>query len=75
MPELDRLKEQIAYLKFWQGIMVVTDISLVGWIITAPGEEEIGIVVVGLLGVVLIAIGVLILHREIGRRITKVGDL
>jgi len=28
--ELDRLKEQLAYLKFWQGIMVVTDISLVG---------------------------------------------
>ena len=28
MSELDRLKEQLAYLKFWQGIMVVTDISL-----------------------------------------------
>ena len=23
MSELDRLKEQVAYLKFWQGIMVV----------------------------------------------------
>jgi len=27
MSELDRLKEQLAYLKFWQGIMVITDIS------------------------------------------------
>jgi hypothetical protein len=26
--ELDRLKEQIAYLKFWQGIMVVTENQL-----------------------------------------------
>jgi hypothetical protein len=34
MPELDRLKEQLAYLKFWQGIMVVTDISLVGWLVS-----------------------------------------
>jgi hypothetical protein len=33
MSELDRLKEQLAYLKFWQGIMVVTEISLVGWFI------------------------------------------
>jgi hypothetical protein len=29
VPELDRLKEQLAYLKFWQGIMAVTDIGLV----------------------------------------------
>ena len=28
--ELDRLKEQLVYLRFWLGIMVVTDISLVG---------------------------------------------
>lgn len=27
MAELDRVREQIAYLKFWQGIMVVTNIS------------------------------------------------
>ena len=33
MSELDRLKEQLAYLEFWQGIMVVTEISLVGWFI------------------------------------------
>jgi len=31
--ELDRLKEQVAYLKFWQGIVVVTDISLGGWLV------------------------------------------
>ena len=35
MPELDRLKEQVAYLKLWQGIMVVTDLSLVGWLASA----------------------------------------
>lgn len=32
MSKLERLKEQLAYLKFWQGVMVVTDISLVGWL-------------------------------------------
>ena len=33
MSELDVLKEKIAYLKLWLGIMVVTDISLVGWLL------------------------------------------
>ncbi len=75
MPELDRLKEQIAYLKFWQGIMVVTDISLIGWLISTPGNRNIGIVVIALSGVVVISVAVLILHRQIGRRISEVGDL
>ncbi len=35
MSELDHLKEQVAYLKFWQGIVVVTDISLAGWLISS----------------------------------------
>ena len=47
MSELDRLKEQLAYLKFWQGIMVVTDISLVGWLVsTADGARALTVVLV-----------------------------
>ena len=34
MSKLDKAKEQIAYLKFWLGVMVVTDISLVGWLVS-----------------------------------------
>lgn len=32
MSELDVLKERIAYLKVLFGILVVTEISLVGWL-------------------------------------------
>lgn len=34
MSELDLAKEEIAYLKLWLGIIVVTDISLVGWFVS-----------------------------------------
>jgi hypothetical protein len=30
MSELDMLKEKLAYLKLWLGILVVTNISLIG---------------------------------------------
>jgi hypothetical protein len=33
--ELDHLREEVAYLKFWLGIVVVTDISLAGWLISS----------------------------------------
>ena len=34
MSELDVAKEKIAYLKVWLGILVVTDISTFGWLIS-----------------------------------------
>lgn len=38
MSRLDKPQEQIAYLKFWLGVMVVTDISLVGWLVSNAGD-------------------------------------
>jgi hypothetical protein len=38
MAALDRTKEGLAYLRFWQGIVVVTDISIAGWSISAFGN-------------------------------------
>jgi hypothetical protein len=36
MSKLDVAKEQIAYLKLWLGIVIVTDISLMGWLLGLP---------------------------------------
>lgn len=75
MSELDRLKEQVAYLKFWQGIMVVTDISLVGWLVsTADGALPLTIAL-AIVGVVLLTFGIVMLHRQIERRIDHIGRL
>jgi len=75
MSELDRLKEQVAYLKFWQGIMVVTDISLVGWLVsTADGARPLT-VALAIVGVFLLTFGIVMLHRQIERRIDHIGRL
>ena len=31
MPELYALKEELAYLRLWLGMLAVTHISLIGW--------------------------------------------
>lgn len=75
MSELDRLKEQVAYLKFWQGIMAVTDISVVGWLVsTADGARPLT-VALAIVGVVLLTCGIVMLHRQIERRIEHIGKL
>lgn len=76
MPELDRLKERLAYLKYWQGIMVITDISLFGWLVSG-GSSTGGTVtlVVALIGVAALTSGIYVLHRQIDRRIDHIGKL
>ena len=75
MSELDRLKEQVAYLKFWQGVLVVTDISMIGWLASNVASTAAGTVALAIVSVVFITAGVVMLHRRIERRIDQVGDL
>jgi 4-hydroxybenzoate polyprenyltransferase len=74
MSELDRVREQIAYLKYWQGIMVVTDISLIGWLMTVPGPQ-VGIFALAFGGAIALTCGIYLLHRLIDRRIDELGRL
>ncbi|MGH8503970.1 MAG: hypothetical protein ACREVE_16205 [Gammaproteobacteria bacterium] len=75
MSELDIIREVIAYLKFWQGIMVVTDISIIGWLITSAGSASAGTVVLAIIGAGAITLGVFLLHRRIGEAIKSLRDL
>jgi hypothetical protein len=73
--ELDRVREQIAYLKFWQGIMVVTDISLVGWLITAADDATFALYAMALGTVAALSLGIMKLHRRIELRIEATARL
>jgi hypothetical protein len=75
MPKLERLKEQVAYLKFWLGIVVVTDISLVGWLIVSVDEADRLRIVLAVLGIVVLSFGVVVLHRQIDQRVERIGKL
>ena len=73
--ELDHLRKQLAYLKFWQGIVVVTDISLAGWLISSSGSAAAVTVFLAVAGLVLLSAGIVVLHRKIERRIDRMKEL
>ena len=74
MSELDRLREQIAYLKYAQGVFVVSDISLCGWLFSTS-DEPTYLHVFALLGIVVLSLAILALHRQIERCIQQIGRL
>ncbi len=75
MPKLDRLKEEVAYFKLWLGIVVLTDIGLVGWLIATADEADRLRTVLAVLGIVVLSFGVVALHRQIDQRVERIGKL
>ena len=65
MATLDRVREEIAYLKVWQGIAVVGGITLAGWVLSAPESAPPLTYGLAVAGVLLLTLMSLILHRQI----------
>jgi len=75
MSELDVAKEKIAYLKVWLGILVVTDISTFGWLISNVDRAVPLLLWAAVIVVVALTIGILLLHRRIDRHIQSLREL
>jgi hypothetical protein len=75
MSDLDRLKEQLTYLRFWLGIMVATEIALVGWLISTAIGANVTLWFMGAFGAVVLAAGIVLVHMQVERRIDQIGKL
>lgn len=75
MSELDVAKEQIAYLKFWLGVLVVTDISLFGWLLSNATSPGLRMVLGGCFAAMALTLGILFLHSRIERQIQSLREL
>jgi hypothetical protein len=72
---LDRVREEVAYLKVWQGIAVVGGITLAGWLLSAPESASPLTYGLAVAGVSLLTLVSLILHRQIHSRIALMERL
>ena len=75
MPQLDGLKEELAYLKLWLGIMVITGISLIGWLLTSVQSASWFLLLGGCVTLFPIGAGCSALHRQIERKIQEITEL
>ena len=75
MSDLDIAKEKIAYLKVWLGILLVTDISTFGWLVSNVDSATTLLLWAAIIVVVALSIGILLLHRRIDRHIQSLKEL
>ena len=55
--------------------MVVTEISLVGWLISTASTADPALWSFAAVGVIILGFGIFALHRQIERRIDQIGRL
>jgi len=75
MSELDRPKEPLVYLRLWLGIVVVAEISLIGWLASAVATAPARLHALAIATALLLGLGIFLLHRQIQRRIDDIGKL
>ena len=75
MSKLDVAKEHIAYLKLWLGIVIVTDISLMGWLLGNFRSAEWPLILGDILALIGVSWGCYSLHTRIESAIAKLEEL
>lgn len=69
------MKEQLSSLKFWLGALVVTDISLVGWLVSSAESAPLHKVVGAVVAVMVLTGTGFAVHRRVERLIDTLEEI
>nr|VFK15474.1 MAG: hypothetical protein BECKLPF1236A_GA0070988_101267 [Candidatus Kentron sp. LPFa]VFK31219.1 MAG: hypothetical protein BECKLPF1236C_GA0070990_101317 [Candidatus Kentron sp. LPFa] len=75
MAEIDKLKEEIGWMKVLFGILIISNISLIAWIAQNYNRAPEILLLIGIVGVLSITIGIAWLNKSAYRRIDKLENL
>jgi hypothetical protein len=74
MARIDRLKEEIGWLKVPFGVLVVVDASLLGWLAQLHAEVHPVLVLTGIVATIVVTGAVFWINRSAFRRMQRVEE-
>jgi len=75
MSKVDRLKEEIGWLKVAFGVAVAIDASLVAWLAQNYATAKSIVIIAAVIAAVVIAVAVVFINRRAFRRIEELEDV
>ncbi len=75
MAKIDEVKEELNYLKVWLGIVVITTISLISWLVNNYETGSFIKTIADILSIFLLTITILIIDYKIKTKIKKLREL
>ncbi len=75
MSKLDKIKEEIGWLKVIFSVLIAIDISLVAWLTQNFNSAGIMLLILSLFGVVVITFIIVWINRSVYKKIDELEDL
>jgi hypothetical protein len=75
MAKIDEIKEELNYLKVWLGIVVITNISLVSWLINNYENSSFIKVIADIVAIFSLSIVIIVIDKKIKTKIKLLKDL
>ena len=75
MAQIDKLKEEIGWLKVIFAILIATDISLIAWLAQNYGKSPSFLLTIGLVVAVLVTLIIIWINNVAYRKIDKLEEL
>jgi len=75
MAKIDEIKEELNYLKVWLGIIVITTIGLISWLINNYEISSMIKILSDILAIIILTISVIIIDKRIKAKIKSLKDL
>lgn len=74
MPKLDGLKEDLAILKFWLGIVVASFLAIIGWLATNYNKSELWIIVSSIILLFAFAFIAFLINKKMRKIIKQIYE-
>lgn len=75
MAKIDEIKEELNYLKVWLGIIVITTIGLISWLVNNYETSTTIKIVSDILAIVTLTISIMLIDKNIKKKIKSLKDL
>ncbi len=75
MSELDKIKEEIGWLKVVFGLLVAINVSLIGWTAQNFYKTPTSLLLFAAAIVILLTIGIIIVNHRAYKKIDELGEL
>jgi len=75
MAKIDEIKEELNYLKVWLGIIVITMIGLIGWLLNNYETTNTIKVLADIILIIILNVSIVIMDKKIKHKIRQLREL
>ncbi|MEO1954067.1 MAG: hypothetical protein ABGW74_05120 [Campylobacterales bacterium] len=75
MPKLDKLKEELGWLKVVFSILIATNLSLIAWFVQNYEKQKISLTLLNGIIIVVLTFIIFIINKKAYKKIDEIGEI